>query len=116
GATQYTPNLTDKTTTYDKWVFDLNPRIKRSWGGYGDSVLGFDYSESMGSFVTNTGNVQKANITNRSYYLTHRFPLSQSLDLLGGYRRQTQDAVAYDYKSSTGQSNAEKQQSANATD
>ncbi len=116
GATQYTPNLTDKTTTYDKWGFDLNPRIKRSWDGYGDSVLGFDYSESMGSFVTNTGNVQKANVTNRSYYLTHRLPLSQSLDLLGGYRRQTQDAIAYDYKSSTGQNNAVKEQSANATD
>ncbi len=116
GATQYTPNLTDKTTIYDKWAFDLSPRIKRSWGNYGDSVLGFDYSESMGSFVTNTGNVQKANVTNRSYYLTHRLPLSHSLDLLGGYRRQTQDAVAYDYKSSTGQSNAAKAQSANATD
>jgi iron complex outermembrane receptor protein len=35
---------------------------------------------------------------------------------LGGYRRQTQDAVAYDYKSSTGQSNAVKEESANATD
>ena len=116
GATQYTPNLTDKTTTYDKWGFDLNPRIKRSWGVYGESVLGFDYSESTGSFVTNTGNVQRANVTNRSYYLTHRLPLSQSLDLLGGFRRQNQDAVAYDYKSSTGQSNAAKEQSANATD
>ena len=116
GATQYTPNLTDKTTIYDKWGFDLNPRIKRSWGGYGNSVLGFDYSESMGSFITNTGNVQRANVTNKSYYLTHQFPLSKSLDLLGGVRRQTQDAIAYDYKNSTGQSSAMKEQSANAAD
>ncbi len=116
GATQYTPNLTDKTTIYDKWSFDFTPRYKKSWGAIGDSVLGFDYSQAMGSFVTNTGNIQKANITNRSYYLTHKLPLTTQLDLLGGFRRQTQDAVAYDYKSSTGHSNASKTQSANASD
>jgi iron complex outermembrane recepter protein len=116
GATQYTPNLTDKTTIYDKWSYNFNPRIKKAWQDYGESVLGFDYSQAMGSFVTNTGNIQKANLTNQSFYLTHRIPLSNQFDFLGGFRRQTQDAVAYDYKSSTGNSNASKEQSANATD
>ncbi len=116
GATQYTPNLTDKTTIYDKWSYNFNPRIKKAWQDYGESVLGFDYSQAMGSFVTNTGNIQKANLTNQSFYLTHRIPLSKQFDFLGGFRRQTQDAVAYDYKSSTGNSNASKEQSANATD
>jgi iron complex outermembrane recepter protein len=116
GATQYTPNLTDKTTTYDKWTYNINPRLKKAWQNFGESVFGFDYSQSMGSFTTNTGNIQKANLTNQSYYLTHRVPLSNQLDLLGGFRKQTQYAVAYDYKSSTGNSNASKEQSANATD
>lgn len=116
GSTQFTPNLADKSTVYDKWSFDFTPRYKKSWGNLGESVVGFDYSQSMGSFVTNTGNIQKANLTNKSYYLTHRFPLTAQLDLLGGYRKQTQDAVAYDYKSDTGSSNAEKTQSANASD
>jgi iron complex outermembrane receptor protein len=116
GATQYTPNLTDKTTIYDKWSYNFNPRIKKTWQDFGESVFGFDYSQSMGSFVTNTGNIQKANLTNQAFYLTHRVPLSKQFDLLGGFRRQTQDAVAYDYKSSTGNSNANKEQSANATD
>jgi iron complex outermembrane recepter protein len=116
GATQYTPNLTDKTTIYDKWSYNFNPRIKKTWQDFGESVFGFDYSQSMGSFVTNTGNIQKANLTNQAFYLTHRVPLSKQFDLLGGFRRQAQDAVAYDYKSSTGNSNANKEQSANATD
>jgi iron complex outermembrane receptor protein len=116
GVTQYTPNLTDKTTIYDKWTYNFNPRIKKAWQDFGESVFGFDYSQAMGSFQTNTGNIQKANLTNQSFYLTHRLPLSKQFDLLGGFRRQTQDAIAYDYKSSTGNSNASKEQSANATD
>jgi iron complex outermembrane recepter protein len=115
GATQYTPNLSAKTTTYDKWSYNLNPRLKKAWQDFGESVFGFDYSQAMGSFVTNTGNVQKANLTNQSYYLTHRIPLSQQLDLLGGFRKQTQDAVAYDLVGGTA-SNANKEQSANASD
>ncbi len=116
GATQYTPNLTDKITVYDKWSYNLNPRVRKEWGNLGESVLGFDYSQSMGSFITNAGNIQKANLTNTSHYFTHRIPLNNQFDILGGYRRQVQDAVAYDYKSSTGNSNASKEQSANATD
>jgi len=116
GATQYTPNLTAKITTYDKWSLDFTPRYKKTWGTWGDSVIGFDYSEAMGSFITSARDNQKANLTNRSYYLTHRLPLSNQLDLLGGIRRQTQDAVAYDYKTSTDATNATKSQSANASD
>ena len=116
GATQYTPNLAAKITTYDKWTLDFTPRYKKTWGSWGDSVLGFDYSEAMGSFITNTNDNQKANLTNRSYYITHRLPLSNQLDLLGGFRRQTQDAKAFDYKTSTGITNANKSQSANASD
>jgi iron complex outermembrane receptor protein len=115
GATQYTPNLSAKTTTYDKWSYNFNPRLKKAWQDFGESVVGFDYSQAMGSFVTNTGNNQKANLTNQSYYLTHRIPLSQQLDLLGGFRKQTQDAVAYDLESGV-TSNANKEQSANASD
>jgi iron complex outermembrane receptor protein len=115
GATQYTPNLSAKTTTYDKWSYNFNPRLKKAWQDFGESVIGFDYSQAMGSFVTNTGNNQKANLTNQSYYLTHRIPLSQQLDLLGGFRKQTQDAVAYDLESGV-TSNANKEQSANASD
>jgi len=69
----------------------------------------------MGSFVTNTGNVQKANLTNQSYYLTHRIPLSRQFDLLGGFRKQTQEAIAYDLVGGVA-SNANKEQSANASD
>lgn len=115
GATQYTPNLTAKTTTYDKWSYNFNPRLKKSWQNFGESVFGFDYSQSMGSFITNTGNVQKANLTNQSYYLTHRIPLSRQFDLLGGFRKQTQDAIAYDLVGGIA-SNANKEQSANASD
>jgi iron complex outermembrane recepter protein len=118
GATQYTPNLSAKTTNYDKWSYNLNPRLKKVWHEFGESVLGFDYSQSMGSFITNTGNIQKANLTNQSYYLTHRVPLSRQVDLLGGFRRQTQDAVAYDLVgvNPSNPSNASKEQSANASD
>ncbi len=115
GATQYTPNLTAKTTTYDKWSYNFNPRVKKSWKDFGDSVFGFDYSQAMGSFVTNNGNIQKANLINQSYYLTHKVPLSRQIDLLGGFRKQTQDAVAYDLISGVA-SNASKEQSANASD
>ncbi len=115
GSTQYTPNLSAKTTNYDKWSYNLNPRLKKIWQDFGESVFGFDYSQAMGSFVTNTGNVQKANLLNQSYYLTHRLPLSRQLDLLGGFRRQTQDAVAYDLVSGVAR-NANKEQSANASD
>jgi iron complex outermembrane receptor protein len=115
GATQYTPNLSAKTTTYDKWSYNFNPRIKKSWKDFGESVFGFDYSQSMGSFITNTGSIQKANLTNQSYYLTHRIPLSRQFDLLGGFRKQTQDAIAYDLVGGVA-SNANKEQSANASD
>jgi iron complex outermembrane receptor protein len=115
GATQYTPNLSAKTTTYDKWSYNFNPRIKKSWKDFGESVFGFDYSQSMGSFITNTGNIQKANLTNQSYYLTHIIPLSRQFDLLGGFRKQTQDAIAHDLVGGIA-SNANKEQSANASD
>ncbi len=115
GATQYTPNLTAKTTTYDKWSYNFNPRLKKSWQNFGESVVGFDYSQAMGSFQTNTGNIQKANLINQSYYLTHIIPVSRQFDLLGGFRRQTQDAIAYDLVGVIA-SNANKEQSANASD
>jgi iron complex outermembrane receptor protein len=116
GATQYTPNLTDKVTILDKWSFDLTPRYKKLWGEFGESVLGLDYSQAMGSFITDQGNNQKANLTNRSYYITHRLPITSQVDFLGGYRKQTQEANAFDYKNSIGSSNASKTQSANASD
>ena len=115
-ATQYTPNLAAKITNYDKWSYDFTPRLKAKWGSFGETVLGSDYQEASGSFIDNRGGIQKANIVNKSYYLTHRLPLSNQWDVVGGVRRQDQSATAFDHNVSTGNSYADKNQSANASD
>jgi len=115
-ATQYTPNLAAKITNYDKWSYDITPRLKMKWGSLGETVVGVDYQEASGSFIANTGSIQNANVVNKSYYLTHRLPLSTQWDVVGGVRRQNQAATAFDHNINTGNSYAEKSQSANASD
>ena len=114
------------------WSWNLTPRVKADWGKWGTTVAGYDFNksnESSGdqysalaqqnlilygaSRMNDSGN---ATLLSRSPYVIERFPLSSSVEVSGGARRQTQAATAYDANAYSPAVNASKTYSANAAD
>jgi iron complex outermembrane receptor protein len=93
------------------WSWNLTPRIKADWGQWGTTVLGYDINKSNSVRLNNTGD---ATLINRSPYIIERYPLTSSVEVSGGFRRQTQTASAYDANAIP--ANASKTYSANAAD
>ncbi len=114
------------------WSWNLTPRVKADWGKWGTTVAGYDFNKSNegssdqysalaqqnltlygASSMNDSGN---ATLLSRSPYIIERFPLSSSVEVSGGARRQTQAATAYDANTYSPAVNASKTYSANAAD
>jgi len=82
-------------TLSDKRQFDLTPRLKANWGRWGSSIVGYDYNNSNagGSSTDSSPSVSAShvNLKNQSVYLMQRLPINDSVEILGGIRRQKQD-------------------------
>jgi len=86
---------TKNTSLQDKRQVDLTPRIKANWVSLGTSILGFDFNQSDAgsSYPTSTPlPLSHVNLKNRSLYFLHNFNVSEQFELVGGVRRQIQDA------------------------
>lgn len=125
------PSPTDNNLQSGTW--NLTPRVKADWGKWGTTVVGYDMNKSSewsgdaysalaqqnlitygATRMNDSGN---ATLVSHSPYLIERFPLTSSVEVSGGFRRQTQSASAYDanaYSATT--ANANKTYSANAAD
>ena len=115
------------------WFWNLTPRVKADWGKWGTTVVGYDLNKSSegsddvfsalaqqnlivyGAFRMNdSGN---ATLFSHSPYLIERLPLTSSVEVSAGFRRQTQSATAYDANVfSITTANASKTYAANAAD
>ena len=114
-------------TLYPSWQLALSPRVKANFGSWGTIVIGYDYSQasqssSSGSVPQNTLQ-QNVNLSNQSAYLISRVPLQfiNGMEATGGFRRQTQNAVANNFSATdangnTYSANANRTNSANAGD
>ncbi len=138
----YTPYgyVTGPTKSYlDGWELAMTPRIKLDLGDGKSMVVGYDVSraaqwssnqfgaiaqqvilanQSTSYFNNLLNDRQNATLTNHSLYLVGRVPLRSSVDLVGGVRRQWQDASTYDLNkaSAAGAQSVEQSYAANAFD
>lgn len=110
-------------TFLDGWEATFTPRVKVDLGERKSLVFGYDLSRALqgssnqfspiaqdvilnnqgpfqyyGNIVTDS---QKVALTNQSVYATGRMPLSATLDLVGGVRRQWQEASTTDVNKSS---------------
>jgi len=111
----YTGNTSfSSLSNIKKSQFDLTPRIKFNLGKLGETILGFDFNESKSSYGDNLNNSQSVRQLNRSVYFSQKTPLSDTFDLVGGFRRQIQDVTVSDIQ--TVKINATQIYAANAAD
>ena len=114
-------------TLYPSWQLALSPRVKANLGSWGTTVMGYDYSQESQSSSTGltSQNIlqQNVNLSNQSAYIISRLPLQfvDGMEATGGFRRQTQNAVAnnfsaYDTSGNLYTANASRTSSANAGD
>lgn len=103
------------STNIQSWELTFNPKLKANLGGFGTTVVGYDFNKAnqgatnaygslaQQAIISNQGsgyynnqlnNVQSANLINQSVYIISRIPLVKDVELSGGYRRQTQMASA----------------------
>lgn len=119
------PQYYPYSANYSRWRMDFSPRLKIDLEKLGALVIGYDYGRAYGSqndtnaFTGYTAlSKSSASLIDNSFYLHHRLPIQEKLDLTAGYRRQLQQIVANDGSSdSSGYSssnNAQKTTSANA--
>lgn len=116
----------------DGWEATFTPRIKIDLGERKSVIAGYDLSRSTQwssnefspiaqQVILNNqgpfqyyGNIisdsQKAVLTNHSLYLTGRTPLSASVDMVAGMRRQWQDATTTDVNKSSANGTVNNQQ------
>jgi iron complex outermembrane receptor protein len=113
------PQYLPYSANYSRWRMDFSPRLKIDLDKLGNLVVGYDYARSLGEqndlSLYNSGpslSNSKASLIDNSFYLYHRLPLQEKLDLTGGFRRQTQQISANDYDGSD--HTAQKTTSANA--
>lgn len=97
------------------WTWNLAPRVKADWGIWGTTVAGYDVNKSNAYSNDSFGDSGSATLFNHSPYIIERFPLTPSVELSAGARRQTQSASAYSFNPPTAVY-AAKKYSANAAD
>jgi iron complex outermembrane receptor protein len=81
---------------YDKRQMNITPRIKANWGKWGTTIVGYDYNNSDGGQFApanqfGPSSSSHVNLKNQSIYMMERLPIYETLDLVGGIRRQQQD-------------------------
>jgi iron complex outermembrane receptor protein len=97
------------------WSWSLTPRVKADWGKWGTTIAGFDINKSNAESDDSYGDIGSATLFNHSPYIMERFPLTSSVEVSGGARRQTQSASAYS-ASPPNTASASQTYSANAAD
>lgn len=114
------PQYYPYTANYSRWRIDFSPRLKVELEKLGALIIGYDYGRAYGSqndsnaFTNFTAlSNSSASLIDNSFYLNHRLPIQENLDLTGGFRRQTQQISAND-NDGIDLSNAQKTTSANA--
>ncbi len=123
----------------DGWETALTPRLKLDLGEGRSLITGYDLTRSAQWSSNQFGTIaqqailanqnssyynnllsdrQTASLTNHSIYMMGRLPVTSSTDLVGGARRQWQDASTYDLNkgSSVGAQNMHQAYAANAFD
>ena len=109
---------------YSRWRIDFSPRLKIDLDKLGNLVVGYDYARSSGTqndtslisagpYPGSYSSNSSVSLIDNSFYLHHRLPIQEKLDLTGGFRRQTQQINAND-DDGYALSNAQKTTSANA--
>jgi iron complex outermembrane receptor protein len=113
---KYVPYLAN----YNRWRIDFSPRFRFDLKKLGNLIAGYDYSRAIGSsndvasYVDYTSFTNSnASLINNALYLNHIFSISENLDFISGFRRQTQNITANDFDGSES-SAAKKTTSANA--
>jgi iron complex outermembrane recepter protein len=114
------PQYYPYSANYSRWRIDFSPRLKIDLEKLGALIIGYEYGRAYGSqndsnaYTSGTAlSNSSASLIDNSFYLNHRLPIQDKLDLTGGFRRQTQQISANDDDGYT-LSNAQKTTSANA--
>ncbi len=132
-AANYSGSVPSPTNSnFQSWYWNLTPRVKADWGKWGTTVVGYDmnkssegssdaYSALAQQSLINYGAIRmsdsgNATLLSHSQYIIERFPLNSSVEVSGGFRRQTQSASAYDANAYSVAANASQTYSANAAD
>lgn len=105
------PSINPSFTNYTGWQANFSPRIKANFGPFGTSILGYEfnkgnqsssnsYSDVINAVAIEQGAVSiplfsytNASLYNQSVYFIQKFPISNAINLDGGYRYQTQSAT-----------------------
>jgi iron complex outermembrane receptor protein len=126
---------TSSSSSLQSWSWNVTPRMKADWGRWGSTIVGFDMNKSGAAFSDAYSALAQANLIyfgatsanvndssnvallNHSPYIMERFPLTSSIEVSGGLRRQTQQATASDASAvPTATASASQTYSANAAD
>jgi iron complex outermembrane receptor protein len=112
----YTP-YSSTNNKLQGWQLNISPRIKSNWNGLATTVFGYEfnqgYQSAIGSYATSS-----AQLINQSGYVISRIPVTELIELSGGFRHQAQSSSAYDNGlfSPNGAVNGARTYSANAGD
>jgi iron complex outermembrane recepter protein len=127
-------------TKFQGWQANFSPRIKGDFGSLGTSVLGYEFNKASQSSNNSYSSVMNqtaadvyppgpwgvaglplqsrasASLYNQSIYFIQKLPITNGIELNGGYRYQTQSATANGTDIWTGANNDSQTYSANAGD
>ena len=134
------PYISPSFTKFQGWQGNFTPRIKGDFGSFGTSILGYEFnkaSQSSSNTYSAVMNQTAANVYppgpwgvaslplqgaanaslyNQSVYFIQKLPITNSIELNGGYRYQTQSATASGTDIWNGAANDSQTYSANAGD
>lgn len=134
------PYISPSFTKFQGWQGNFTPRIKGDFGSFGTSILGYEFnkaSQSSSNTYSAVMNQTAANVYppgpwgvaslplqgaanaslyNQSVYFIQKLPITNGIELNGGYRYQTQRATASGTDIWNGAANDSQTYSANAGD
>jgi iron complex outermembrane receptor protein len=134
------PYISPSFTKFQGWQGNFTPRIKGDFGSFGTSILGYEFnkaSQSSSNTYSAVMNQTAANVYppgpwgvaslplqgaanaslyNQSVYFIQKLPITNGIELNGGYRYQTQSATASGTDIWNGAANDSQTYSANAGD
>jgi len=134
------PYISPSFTKFQGWQGNFTPRIKGDFGSFGTSILGYEFnkaSQSSSNTYSAVMNQTAANVYppgpwgvaslplqgaanaslyNQSIYFIQKLPITNGIEVNGGYRYQTQSATASGTDIWNGAANDSQTYSANAGD
>jgi iron complex outermembrane receptor protein len=134
------PYISPSFTKFQGWQGNFTPRIKGDFGSFGTSILGYEFnkaSQSSSNTYSAVMNQTAANVYppgpwgvaslplqgaanaslyNQSVYFIQKLPITNGIEVNGGYRYQTQSATASGTDIWNGAANDSQTYSANAGD